>query len=253
MLEAFHSPVAVAVEERTVEERTVEERTVDAVASTFVETEREADAAFADPYDETAPVVAEVAERVVVPEWPSWNGNGTAKTANDVTPAEVSAVAQVETEAPVQAAFMPWDETAPEDPPQFESGPTPEAVMPQTMPESAAPNPPEDLFASPPVSEDELPEPDEVAPWDFDAADEQPALFENPVAEVAAVEFEPMAEAEPESKAEPEARAEPALDAAPAESAQAGEAESFEAWLALAVAGMTDEGSDAEAALEDGR
>ena len=46
MLEAFHSPVAVAVEERPLEEATVE-----AVASTFVEPSPETDAAFVDPYN----------------------------------------------------------------------------------------------------------------------------------------------------------------------------------------------------------
>ncbi|HYI23610.1 MAG TPA: hypothetical protein VEX62_13355 [Candidatus Limnocylindrales bacterium] len=242
MLEAFHSPVAVAVEERP-----REEQTVDAVASTFVEPERETDPAFSDPYDETAPVVAEVAESATVPQWPSWNGNGAAATAEDDATSALSAVAQVETEDPVQSAFIPWDETGPEDPPRFGPAPTPAAVMPETSAESLGPTTPDDLFASPPVSEDELPEPDEVAPWDFVADDDQPQLFESSVAEVATVDFEPIADAEPIAGAEADAvaDAEPSVEA---ESEPTAEADAFEAWLALAATGVaTDAEAEADA------
>ncbi len=241
MLEAFHGPVAVAVEERP-----REEQTVDAVASTFVEPEREADAAIADPYDEAAPVVAEVAERATVPQWPSWNGTGAAATAEDEATAELSAVAQTETEPQVQSAFIPWDETAPEDPPQFEPAPTHEAVMPELAAASIGSTPSDDLFASPPVSEDELPEPDEVAPWDFVADNDQADLFENSVAEVATVDFEPTTEAESTADAAPVVDDAPVADAEPEPVA---EVDAFEAWLALAAAGVVDE-AEAEAEPE---
>ena len=119
--------------------------------------------------------------------------------------------------------------------------------MPETAPGSAGPTPSDDLFASPPVSEDELPEPDEVAPWDFVADDDQPELFENSVAEVATVDFEPMPAAEPAAEVEPSEEAASSMEAA--ESTP--EADLFEAWLAMAVAGgLADTQAEPEMAAE---
>ena len=80
-----------------------------------------------------------MAERAQVPQWPSWNGHDAAETVDDETTAELSAVAQVETDPPVQSAFVPWDETAPEEPPQFELEPAPAPAMPETAAGSVGP------------------------------------------------------------------------------------------------------------------